>query len=106
MLFIGSHDHANKYISLIITKYTAESFKYKLLQFVILYSKFMVDGKNRPFSAMDAYRYIIDNPRKPIGTDVYNTSYQHQRTEAWRQSAQSTLTSASSQPRNVAVACF
>ncbi|KAL4237026.1 hypothetical protein ACF0H5_005410 [Mactra antiquata] len=50
--------------------------------------KLTVQSRNRPFSAMDAYRYILDHPRKSLGgSDVFNTSYQQQRTEAWRQSA-------------------
>ncbi|XP_053394060.1 uncharacterized protein LOC123525858 isoform X3 [Mercenaria mercenaria] len=49
--------------------------------------KLSVQSRNRPFSAMDAYRYIVEHPRKNTSSDVFNTSYQQQRTEAWRQSA-------------------
>lgn len=65
------------------------------------FRKLSVQSRNRPFSAMDAYRYILDHPRKSLGgSDVFNTSYQQQRTEAWRQSAS---TSASNpQTRNIA----
>ena len=42
---------------------------------------------------MDAYRYILEHPRRQRGShdSVYNSSYQQQRTEAWRQSASLTV---------------
>lgn len=41
---------------------------------------------------MDAYRYIVEHPRKATGgaDTFYNSAYQQQRTEAWRQSASTT----------------
>lgn len=39
----------------------------------------------RPYSAMDAYRYIVAHPIKTNTEAGYNTSYQRQRTEAWKQ---------------------
>ena len=58
-------------------------------------------GKNRPYSAMDAYRFMVEHPRRHMtGSDsFYNSAYQQQRTEAWRQSAS---TAASNHTRNVA----
>ncbi|KAL3869451.1 hypothetical protein ACJMK2_042132 [Sinanodonta woodiana] len=52
--------------------------------------RYLPTRKSRPFSAMDAYKYILDHPRtKYIGSEnVFNTAYQRQRTEAWRQSVQ------------------
>lgn len=41
----------------------------------------------RPYSAMDAYRYIVAHPIKTNTEAGYNTSYQRQRTEAWKQTA-------------------
>ncbi|XP_078317601.1 uncharacterized protein LOC111119226 isoform X1 [Crassostrea virginica] len=39
----------------------------------------------RPYSAMDAYRYIVSHPIRTSTEAGYNTSYQRQRTEAWKQ---------------------
>ncbi|XP_052776216.1 uncharacterized protein LOC128214034 isoform X3 [Mya arenaria] len=63
--------------------------------------KLSMQNKNRPYSAMDAYRYIMEHPRKPIGSseNLFNTSYQEQRTEAWRQSAATTASSNAHTPR-------
>ena len=34
---------------------------------------------------MDAYRYIVSHPIRTSTEAGYNTSYQRQRTEAWKQ---------------------
>ncbi|WAR24774.1 hypothetical protein MAR_038443 [Mya arenaria] len=43
----------------------------------------------------------MEHPRKPIGSseNLFNTSYQEQRTEAWRQSAATTASSNAHTPR-------
>ncbi|XP_069128141.1 uncharacterized protein [Argopecten irradians] len=51
--------------------------------------KKVATARARPFSAVDAYRYIVAHPIRPSLTEnAYNTSYQQQRTEAWKQSVQ------------------
>ncbi|XP_063410298.1 uncharacterized protein LOC134693391 [Mytilus trossulus] len=54
---------------------------------------FMISGTKpvtgtRPFSAVDAYKYIVAHPiRQPNGSteNSFSTSYQQQRTESWKQ---------------------
>ncbi|CAC5387828.1 unnamed protein product [Mytilus coruscus] len=53
---------------------------------------FMISGKpvtgTRPFSAVDAYKYIVAHPiRQSTGSteNSFSTSYQQQRTEVWKQ---------------------
>ncbi|XP_060082017.1 uncharacterized protein LOC132561310 [Ylistrum balloti] len=51
--------------------------------------KKVATARARPFSAVDAYRYIVAHPIRPsLAENAYNTSYQQQRTEAWKQSVQ------------------
>ncbi|XP_021342270.1 uncharacterized protein LOC110442803 isoform X3 [Mizuhopecten yessoensis] len=49
--------------------------------------KKVATARARPFSAVDAYRYIVAHPIRP-SENAYNSSYQQQRTEAWKQSVQ------------------
>jgi hypothetical protein len=51
------------------------------------YSTKPVTG-TRPFSAVDAYKYIVAHPiKQPTGSadNSFATSYQQQRTEVWKQ---------------------
>ena len=68
--------------------------KFRLFRFLFIFitSRTKPVTGTRPFSAVDAYKYIVAHPiKQSVGTvdSSFATSYQQQRTEVWKQNVSS-----------------